>query len=94
MSTENMGKITISLSNESEKALRQRAKRNLRSISKEIEFLVIEAERKDKVKWMETEVVCPYCKKRFIAEVVIKHNPYIDVPTVSEVGISKYKKLE
>ena len=44
---------------------------------------------------METDVVCPYCKKRFVADVVVTHNPYItDVPTVSEVGISKYKKLD
>jgi len=47
---ENMGKITISLSNQGEKILRNRAKRNMRSISKEIEYLVIDAENKDKVK--------------------------------------------
>jgi len=46
MSNENsMGKITISLSNDAEKKLRGRAKRNLRSISKEIEYLVLEAEK-------------------------------------------------
>ena len=44
-----MGKITISLSNNAEKLLRERAERNLRSISKEVEFLVLEAER-NKVK--------------------------------------------
>jgi len=46
----NMGKITVSLGNDAEKKLRERAKRNLRSISKEIEFLVVEAEKRDKVK--------------------------------------------
>jgi len=39
-----MGKITISLSNDSEAKLRKRAERNLRSISKEVEMLVREAE--------------------------------------------------
>lgn len=43
---------------------------------------------------METEVVCPYCKKLFKAEVVVHHNPYMDTPTISEIGISKYKKVE
>ena len=50
MSNENMGKITISLSNDAEKKLRNRAERNLRSISKEVEFILLEAENKDKVK--------------------------------------------
>ena len=50
MSNENMGKITISLSNDADKKLRNRAERNLRSISKEVEFLLLEAENKDKVK--------------------------------------------
>ena len=35
-----MGKITISLSNDAEKLLRERAKRNMRSISKEVEHVV------------------------------------------------------
>ena len=50
MNNENMGKITISLSNAAEKKLRKRAERNLRSISKEVEFLLLEAESVDKVK--------------------------------------------
>jgi hypothetical protein len=41
-----MGKITIALSKEIEAKLRKRAERNLRSISKEVEFLVREAELK------------------------------------------------
>jgi len=40
----NVGKITISLSNEAEKALRERAKKNLRSISKEIEHMLLRLE--------------------------------------------------
>ncbi len=35
-----MGKITISLSKEDEKKLRERAKNNYRSISKEISYLL------------------------------------------------------
>lgn len=40
-----MGKITISLSNDAEKMLRERSQRNHRSISKEIEHLIILLER-------------------------------------------------
>lgn len=47
---DNMGKITISLSKEGEKKLRERAERNMRSISKEVEYLITQAERKNKVK--------------------------------------------
>ena len=36
-----MGKITISLSNETEQKLRKLSKENFRSISKELEYLVI-----------------------------------------------------
>jgi len=36
-----VGKITISLSDESEKLLRDRAKRNMRSISKEVQYILI-----------------------------------------------------
>jgi len=46
---------------------------------------------------MNTDVFCPYCKKRFIADVVVVMNPYTskDQPAiVSEVGITKYKKIE
>jgi len=50
MINENMGKITISLSNDAEKKLRKRAERNLRSISKEVEFMLLEAENMDKAK--------------------------------------------
>lgn len=50
MSNETMGKITISLSKEAEEKLRKRAERNLRSISKEVEFMLLEAENRDKVK--------------------------------------------
>jgi len=35
-----MGKITISLSSEDEKILRERATRNYRSISREISYLI------------------------------------------------------
>jgi hypothetical protein len=45
-----MGKITIALDDKIEKQLRERAKRNFRSISKEIEFLVTESEIKKKYK--------------------------------------------
>ena len=50
MSNESMGKITISLSKEGEKKLRGRAERNLRSISKEVEHMVLILEEKDNVK--------------------------------------------
>lgn len=46
---------------------------------------------------MKTDVVCPYCKKRFEAEVEIAMNPYIKdahPATVFAVGISKYYKLK
>ena len=43
----NMGKITIALSLDGEKMLRKRAERNMRSISKEVEFLVVQAEKKE-----------------------------------------------
>jgi len=42
-----LGKITISLSNDAEEKLRRRAERNLRSISKEVEFILIEAEKRE-----------------------------------------------
>lgn len=48
MSTNNMGKITISLSNEAEKKLRNRAKNNLRSISKEVESMLLKLEEVEK----------------------------------------------
>lgn len=44
-----------------------------------------------------TEIVCPYCKKLFEADVVVKLNPYVadDQPAIiSEVGISRYLKKE
>jgi len=44
----NMGKITIALSKEAEDLIRKRANRNLRSISKEIEYLILTAEGKVK----------------------------------------------
>jgi hypothetical protein len=44
----NMGKITISLSKEAENQLRKRAERNLRSISKEVEMLIRNAENKER----------------------------------------------
>jgi len=40
MNNESMGKITISLSKEDEKLLRERAERNYRSISKEISYIL------------------------------------------------------
>ena len=43
----NLGKITISLSNKAEDLLRKRAEKNLRSISKEIEFLILKAEQQE-----------------------------------------------
>jgi len=50
MDNENMGKITISLSKEDEKTLRDRAERNYRSISKEVSYLLNKVEELDKVK--------------------------------------------
>ena len=47
MRNEKMGKITISLSKEGEERLRARAQRNLRSISKEVEFMLYLQEEKD-----------------------------------------------
>ena len=40
-----MGKITISLSNEAERKLRERADRNMRSISKEVEYWIVNSEK-------------------------------------------------
>lgn len=43
---------------------------------------------------MKTECVCPYCKKKFEADVVVRMNPYMkDEPMISEVGISRYIKI-
>ena len=39
-----MGKITISLSNEAERKLRKRAEKNMRSISKEVEYWIQNAD--------------------------------------------------
>lgn len=50
MDNESMGKITISLGNDAEKKLRERAKRNLRSISKEVEYLILNFDNQDKTK--------------------------------------------
>jgi len=50
MDNDNMGKITILLSNEADKKLRERAKKNFRSISKEVEFIIMNLEDKDKMK--------------------------------------------
>jgi phosphopantetheinyl transferase (holo-ACP synthase) len=47
MNDESMGKITILLSKEADKKIRDRAKKNLRSISKEVEYLILNAENKD-----------------------------------------------
>jgi len=44
MKDENMGKITILLSNEADKKIRSRAKKNLRSISKEVEHIILNLE--------------------------------------------------
>ena len=44
----NIGKITISLSKQGDRLLRKRAERNLRSISKEVEYLVLKAEENHK----------------------------------------------
>jgi hypothetical protein len=46
---------------------------------------------------METEVVCPYCKKLFVVDVVVRHNEYMgkdQPPVVQEIGIRQYKKKE
>jgi len=46
---------------------------------------------------MKTDIVCPYCKKLFEADVVVRLNPYTppeQPPIVSEVGITKYKKVD
>lgn len=53
MGNEIMGKITISLSKEDEKKLRDRAERNFRSISKEVSYLlnkIEEIENKEEVR--------------------------------------------
>jgi len=50
MSNENMGKITISLSKEGEQLLRKRSERNLRSISKEVEYMILTLEKQEKNK--------------------------------------------
>ena len=42
MDKENMGKITILLSKEADTKLRDRAKKNFRSISKEVEYIIME----------------------------------------------------
>lgn len=49
-SVNSLGKITISLSNDAEEKLRKRAERNLRSISKEVEFILLEAEKREETK--------------------------------------------
>jgi len=54
MNEENMGKITIKLSNDAEKQLRDRAERNKRSISKEVEFIVETLEKQD------TDILKPF----------------------------------
>ena len=44
---------------------------------------------------MKTEIFCPYCKKKFEAEAIVRMNPYCkNPPLVSEIGIQKYIKLE
>jgi len=46
---------------------------------------------------METECVCPYCKKKFVVDVVVKHNEYFltdKPPVISEVGVSRYIEKE
>ena len=45
-----MGKITLLLSNDVDKKLRERAKKNLRSVSKEVEYILLETFEKDKKK--------------------------------------------
>ena len=50
MKDENMGKITILLSKEADEKIRERAKKNLRSISKEVEYIILNSEDKGKVK--------------------------------------------
>jgi len=47
MKDENMGKITILLSNEADKKIRDRAKKNYRSISKEVESIIMGLDDKD-----------------------------------------------
>lgn len=47
MKDEKMGKITILLSPEADKKIREQSKKNFRSISKEIEYLIMS---QDKVK--------------------------------------------
>ena len=44
----NMGKITLSLSKEADKKLRERAEKNFRSISKEVEAMLQLLEEKEK----------------------------------------------
>ena len=41
MTDENMGKITILLGSEADKKIRKQSKENFRSISKEIEYLIM-----------------------------------------------------
>lgn len=48
MARTRMGKITISLSKDAEKRLRERAMRNLRSISKEVEHILNKVEEMEK----------------------------------------------
>ena len=44
---------------------------------------------------MNTECVCPYCKKKFMAGVIVRHNEFIkDKHIVQEVGINSYKKID
>jgi len=45
-----MGKITLLLSTDVDKILRERAKKNLRSVSKEVEYILIDIFNRDKVK--------------------------------------------
>ena len=57
MNEENMGKITIKLSNDAEKLLRDRADRNKRSISKEVELIIETLEKQ------ETDILNPFYPK-------------------------------
>ncbi|MFW6120269.1 MAG: Arc family DNA-binding protein [Petrotogales bacterium] len=50
MTNENMGKITLLLSKEVDDKLRERAKKNLRSISKEVEYILLETFKENKEK--------------------------------------------
>jgi len=44
---------------------------------------------------MKTDVICPYCKKKFEVDVVIRMNPFVkNIPQVSEVGINKYYEIK